>query len=78
MGRLGDVGFDAFEFDGFHGGALALDFFFEPLDEFVLGDEDAVQLLDLMFEVREVGFQLVEASGSLIVHAVVVPVFFQT
>jgi hypothetical protein len=57
MRRFDVVGFDALQFQSFHGGGLALDFLFQPLQQLALLDHDAVQLLDLVFEVGEVGFQ---------------------
>ena len=73
MRRFGVVGFDAFEFQRFHRVRLAMDFFFQSLQQFALLDDDAVQLLDLMFEVREAGFQFFGASGIFVGHENILP-----
>jgi hypothetical protein len=73
MWRLGDVRFDALQLERFHRARLALDFFFQALQQFALFDDDAVQLLDLVFEMREVGFELVGAPGMFVCHAAILP-----
>jgi hypothetical protein len=57
MRRLGDVGLDALEFLRLQRGGLLLHFLLQPLDKPALLDDDAVELLDLMFEVRDVRFE---------------------
>ena len=69
MRRLLVVRLDALQFQILHGGGLPLHFFFEALQQFALFDDDAVQLLDLMLKVREVGFELVGAAGLCVSHA---------
>ena len=66
MRRFLDVGLDALQFHGFHGAGLALDFFLETLQRLALFNEDVVHLLDLVFEVREVRFELVHALGIFV------------
>ena len=68
MRRLEVVGLDAFQFERFHRGRLALHFFFQSFDEFALRDDHGIHLLDLMFEMRGVGFKLAQARGNFIVH----------
>ena len=66
MRRFLDVGLDALQFHRLHRSGLALDFPFQTLQQFALLDDDAVQLLDLMFQVRKVGFKLVQAPGIFV------------
>jgi len=73
MRRLDVVGLDAFEFQRFHCARLALDFFFQPLQQFALLDDDAVQLLDLVFEVRDVRFKFFSAPRMFVCHAAILP-----
>ncbi len=73
MRRFDVVGFDALQFQSFHGGGLALDFLFQPLQQLALLDHDAVQLLDLVFEVGEVGFQFFGAAGMFVCHKIILP-----
>jgi hypothetical protein len=74
MRRLLDVGFDALQFQRLHGGGVALDFFFQPVNELALLDDDAIELFHLMFEVREVRLELVHAPGMFVCHANNLPV----
>jgi hypothetical protein len=78
MRRLGVVGLDVIHFNRLHRSRLAQDFFFHALQKFPLRDDHAVQLLDLMFQVREVGFDFGEPGGGVFVHANGVQDFFQT
>ena len=73
MRRFLAVRLDALNFQGFHRPGLALDFFFQPLQQLGLFHHDAVQLLDLMFEVREVGFQFISPPGIFVSHAAILP-----
>ncbi len=73
MRRLGVVAFDAFQFQCFHRARLPLDFFFQTLQQLALLDDDAVQLLDLMFKVREVGFNFFGAPGIFVCHENILP-----
>ena len=68
MRRLLVVSLDPFQFHGFHGGGLAQDFLFQPVHQFALRNDHAVQLLDLVFEVGEVGFNFSQAFGKFVVH----------
>ncbi|MFM2295322.1 MAG: hypothetical protein RLZZ350_1735 [Verrucomicrobiota bacterium] len=47
---------------------MLLHFFLQPIHELALLDEDAVELFNLMFEVRGVGFEAFEALGNFFVH----------
>jgi len=67
------VRLDAFQLQRFHRARLPLDIFFQALQQFALLDDDAVQLLDLMFEMREVGLQFFSASGIFVSHAMILP-----
>src|SRR5580698_4485902 len=58
MRRPGVVGLDAFQFQSFHGGGLALDIFFKPFDQPALLDDHRVHLLHLMLKMREVRFNV--------------------
>jgi hypothetical protein len=74
MRRLGGGGFDAFELGGFNGLGKAL-----PegrhFDELAgLFENDLVELVVLMFQVGEVGFQFINALGEFFVHAQIVMV----
>ena len=73
MRRLDVVRLDAFQFQRLHRAGLALDFFFQPLQQLALLDDDAVQLLDLMFEMREVRLQFFGAPGIFVCHAAILP-----
>ena len=73
MRRLLIVRLDAFKFQRFHRARLPLDIFFQALQQFALLDDDAVQLLDLMFEVREVRLQFFSAPGMFVCHAAILP-----
>jgi len=73
MRRLLVVRLDAFQFQRLHGGGLALGFFFQPLQQFILRDEHAIQLLDLVLEMREVRLQPVNASGIIVCHGTNLP-----
>ena len=73
MRGLLDVALDALQFHGLHGGRLALDFFLEPFQQFALLDDHAVELLHLMFQVREVGFESFDAAGIIVCHAGILP-----
>ena len=68
MRRLGIVVLEAFQLHGFQHAGLALDLLFQKLDELALIGHDFVQLFDLMFEVRNVGFELVKPPGHFICH----------
>jgi hypothetical protein len=74
MRRFLDVGFDALQFHCLHGGGLALHFLFEPLQQFALLDDDAVELLDLMLQVREVRLQFFDAPGIFVWHEGILPI----
>lgn len=63
----------AFQFQRLHRGGLAQDFFLKPLQQFALFDDNAVQLLHLMFEVREVRLKLVGAPGIFVCHETNLP-----
>ena len=66
MRRFLDVGLDALQFHGLHGGGLALDFLLETLQQLALFNDDAVQLLNLVFEVRKVQFNFLQAAGIFV------------
>jgi hypothetical protein len=68
MRRLGTGVADAFLLDGFERGGLSLRQFFQLFELPALLDDDGVQLFDLMFKVRGVGFKLSEAFGDFFVH----------
>jgi len=53
MRRLGIVILDAFHFNRFHRGRLALDFLLQAFKQFVLPGHHVAQLLDLMFEMGD-------------------------
>ena len=73
MRRFLVVRLDTFQFQRLHGSGLALDFLFQPLQQFALLNDDGVQLLDLMFEVREVGLQFFGAPGIFVCHGMILP-----
>jgi hypothetical protein len=63
------VGLDVFQLHGFEHAGLTLHLFFKKLDKLVLASHDLVQLLDLMFEVSDAGFQFFESLKDFFVHA---------
>jgi len=68
MRRLGVGGFDALEFDAFDGLG---NFLLERLDFRqlpALFEHDLVELIVLMFEMGEVGFELFQSFGEFFVH----------
>lgn len=69
MRRFLIVRFDVFQFHRLQGAGLALNFFFQTFNQFDLFDEDRVQLFHLMFEMREVGLQFLEALCIFVGHA---------
>jgi hypothetical protein len=73
MRRLGIVVLDAFQFQRLHRGRLPLNFLLQSLQPFALLDHDAVQLLDLMFEMGNVGFKFFNPLGRFICHAMILP-----
>ena len=73
MWRLGIIGIDAFQLDRFHRGRLALDFLLQSLKQFILPGHHAVQLLDLMFEMGNVRFELSDPLGDFICHGWILP-----
>lgn len=74
MRRPGVVGLDAFQFQGFQHAGLALHLLFQKLDELALSGHHFIQLLDLMFEMREVGFKFFNPPGYFICHETILPV----
>jgi hypothetical protein len=52
---------------------LALDIFFQALQQLALFDDHAVQLLDLVFEMREARFEFFSAPGIFVCHAAILP-----
>jgi hypothetical protein len=77
MRWLGIVRLDTFQFNRFHRGRLALDFLFQSLKQFVLFGHHVIQLLDLMFKMRDVRFDTFESLQSFIVHTDEDSQFFQ-
>jgi len=73
MRRLLVVGLDALNLQRFHRARLALHLLFQPLEQLALLDDDAVQLLDLVFEVRDGGFKFFGAPGIIVCHAAILP-----
>ena len=73
MRWLGIGGFDALQFQSFHRGRLALDFFFQSFQQFVLRGHHIVQLLDLMFEMRDVQFEFFNPFRDFICHERILP-----
>ena len=73
MRRLEIVRLDAFQFNRLHRGRLALNFLLQSLQPFALLDDDAVQLLDLVFEVRDVRFKFFSAPRMFVCHAAILP-----
>lgn len=69
MRRPGIIGLDAFQLHGFQHAGLALHLLFQKLDEPALPRHHFVQLLHLMFEVREVRLKFFDAPGHFICHA---------
>ena len=73
MRRLRVVGLNAFQFQRFHRARLPLDFLFQTLQQFALLNDHAVQLLNLVFEMREVRLQFFGAPGMFVCHAAILP-----
>jgi hypothetical protein len=73
MRRFLVVRLDALQLQRLHGGGLALNLLLQAFEQFDLLDDDRVQLFDLMFEVREVRFELVHAPGIFVCHKIILP-----
>jgi len=73
MWRLLIIRLHALQFERFHRPRLALDLFFQPLQQFALLDDDAIQLFNLVLEVSKVGFQLVRTTGIFGSHEMILP-----
>ena len=73
MRRPGIVRLDALQLQRFHRARLALDVFFQAIQQLALLDDDGVQLLDLVFEVRDGGFKFFGAPGIFVCHAGILP-----
>ena len=73
MRRFLVIGLDAFQFQRLHGARLALNFLLQPVEQFALLDDDGVQLLDLVFEVRKVCLKFFGAPGIFVCHAAILP-----
>jgi len=73
MRRLLVVRLDAFQLQRFHRAGLPLDFLFQALQQFALLDDDAVQLLDLVFQVSDVRFKFFGAPGIFVCHEMILP-----
>ncbi len=73
MRRFLHVGLNTFQFQRLHGAGLPLNFLLKPIEEFALLNDHAVQLLDLMLEVRIVRFQSVYALGVYVCHPGILP-----
>jgi hypothetical protein len=73
MRRLLYVGLHAFQLQRLHGAGLPLSFLAEPVQQFSLLYDHAVQLLHLMLEVRKVRFQPVYALGAFVCHPGILP-----
>ena len=68
MRRLGLVGLDAFEFHAFEDLGLTLDLFFQQVHSPALLDEHTVQLLHLVFQMREVRLDRFQSLPGFVVH----------
>jgi hypothetical protein len=78
MRRPGVVGLDTFQLHGFEHARLALHLFFQKLDEPALAGHDLVQLLDLVFQMGDVGFEPVEPLQGFSVHGLKIRSFSKT
>lgn len=70
MRRLGIVRLDAFQLHRLHRSGLALDFLLQAFHQLALLDDDVVELLHLMFQVRDVGFELFKTLGNFVGHKI--------
>jgi hypothetical protein len=68
MRWLGIRGFDAFEFDAFDGLGNFLLERLHSCELTALFEDDLVELIVLMFEVGEIGFEFFKALGEFFVH----------
>jgi len=64
--RFGIVRLDALQFNCLHRRRLALDFFLQPLKQFILPGHHFVQLLDLMFKMGDVRLKFFNPLGNFI------------
>ena len=78
MRRPGIVGLDAFKFHGFEHARLALHLLFQKLDELGLFGHDFVQLLDLVFQMGDEGFEPFVLLQHFSVHVPKIRRFFQS
>jgi hypothetical protein len=69
MRRPDVVVLDTFQFYCFEHTRLPLQLFFQKLDELALPGHDLVQLLNLVFQMRDVRLDALESVGNVIVHA---------
>jgi hypothetical protein len=68
MRRLGVVRLGLLDEGVLNGLRLKLHLLAQPLDELPLRDHHAIQLLDLMFKVRQVGLDAREPLGRIVFH----------
>ncbi len=73
MRRRRVVGPDALQFQRLHGGGLPLNLFSQSLQQFALLDDHVVQLLDLVFEVGDMGLKVFNPTGRFFGHTVILP-----
>jgi len=71
--RLGARGFDPVQFHHFHGARNPLLLNLDSAERASLFQHDLVELIVKMFEMREMGFNLFEPFGELLVHYGKVP-----
>lgn len=74
MRRFGIGGLDAVEFDAFQRPGLSLQLLLQLFAEFALFDEHGIHLLDLMFQVRDVRFELLNTLAGFVTHKIRVSV----
>jgi hypothetical protein len=73
MRRLLVIRLDALQLHRLHRGGLALDFLFQPVQQPALLDDHAIQLLDLVFEMRKVRFKHFHPPGIFVCHESILP-----
>lgn len=68
VGRLLVVGFDSFEFLRLDRFRLALNFLLQPGNHFALIDDHLVQLIELVFQMGDGCFKLLQPFLSFLLH----------
>jgi hypothetical protein len=64
----GIIRLDAFQLRALKCSGLPLHFFFQSIDEFALLNDDFIHLVNLVFQMSDVGFEALQPFGQFFVH----------